>query len=447
MPSATFFPSPWQETLTTGGELAADKLADRIRPEDPGRLLLVHVTPRETVSAPGAEGSAGLAAVALAQAQQRYPDAPVFHLREPAGDLISQAIAPIRREAAAAPLAQWYELAAVREGPGGTLIPTTQRLFPPGVSRGAPPRRFTFWVAPAEDPRTVFAVLARDDETEPPAYTVMSMESAPLAPGRHDVTATLLRPGKVRFAGESLPKPLEPEPRTWAEVRAAVPRQIPRSAPAHLTIALELCEPQVLFAQRVDCATRLIEDIGDGATAPVRYSLVGYGSHAPARMARETQIEEACWADDAPAALGALDRLRDRGALADGSAHGAKLECALHHIKRRLATDGTTWERQVLVTIGTRPPFPWAQDGSDALPCPWGLHWRSALKAMAERHDGMAFGAVYDGEPTTEAWEHLGSDARGLPSGFHARRFGMTLGLIGQGLPAFPLPLILDGGR
>jgi len=61
---------------------------------------------------------------------------------------------------------------------------------------------------------------------------------------------------------------------------------------------------------------------------------------------------------------------------------------------------------------------------------------------MTERHEGIALGAIHDGEPAAEAWLHLGSHARGRPSGFAPRRFAARLGLITPGLPAMPLPMV-----
>lgn len=447
-PRGRAWPTPWP-TLMRENTLSVEKLSRLLRPGTPGRLLLGFSGPADEASPPGAgdaglsgAGDAGtaLAVRALNQATRLYPDAPVFTLDEPVGDLVRRAISQI-------PLSQWYELATVRESADGSLALTTQPLFPPGALRDDQ-RAFGFEVEPAERAGTVFAVLAREDEADPPDYRVVQpLRSAPLPPGRYEVTATLLGRGRVRF--EDLPEPLGDERRSWAEVRAAVPRRVPRIAPAHLIIAIELCGPQVLYAQHVDCAVRLIEKVADGARSPVRYSLVGYGSHSFVRMTPGSPLEEACWADSDPAALGALNRLAGRTPLTSGSVLGAKLECALEFIAGRLAAGGDTGERPVLVTIGTRPPFPPGYQGrADALPCPDRTDWSMALNSIASRHHGTAFGAVYGGgDPPPKAWKYLGRDARGVPSGFDARQFAISLGLIGPAPAAFPLPLIEDEGH
>jgi len=435
-------PVSWP-ALMRENALSADELSGLLPAGPPGRLLLALSGSGAPADEPGPGGpGAGpaLAAIALNQATLLCPDAPVFVLDEPAEDLIRRAIVGI-------PLSQWYELAAVRESPDGRLVPTTQPLFPPGARR-RDTRTFTFWVEPAEKLGTVLAVLAREDEADPPVYRVVqSLRSAQLQPGRYDVTATLMRRGKVRF--ENLPEPLSKDSRLWSEVKAAVPPRVSRSASAHLIIALELCQPQVFYAQRVDCAIRLIETIADEARAPVRYSVVGYGSHSFVRMTPESPLEEACWADSMPAALGVLNRLAGREALASGSALGAKLECALEFASRRLDAASAAKERPVLVAIGARAPFPAGYEGrAGALPCPERTDWREALNVMMKRHDGMAFGAIYGGgDPAPEAWERLGAHARGVPSGFDVRQFAVSLGLIGSDTPAFPLPLIRDGGH
>jgi hypothetical protein len=425
-PHVTASSLPWADLAGPGGAPSSARLGDHIRPVTPDRWLLAYVRPAQAATDPASQ-----AAAAFDLARQLYPDVPRYHIAVPVRDLIRDA----RREFR---LPLWYRLALLRPRPDGTLIMTTQRLFPPGA-RWGDQRPFPIWVEPAEDPRTAFAVLALDDDADRPDYRLVSLQSAQLPVGPHQVTATLVGPGLVRFEG--LPEPLTDDPRTWPEVEAAVPGQIPASHPAHLIIAVELCDPQLRYVQRLDCAMRLIQDVADDARAPVRYSLAAYGSHAFPRMTDEPPIEELCWLDEAPMALAALSRLRNRPALTGGSAHGAKLECALHHVAGRLATGTRVGERPVLVTIGTRPPFPHAQDPGHALPCKQGLDWRKTLTAMADRHDGMAFGAVYDGEPVAEAWRHLGCHARGLPSGFASRQFAADLGLITPAPPAMPLPL------
>jgi hypothetical protein len=423
------WPASWPE-FTEEGELSWRKLRDFIAPEIAARLMLVHE--------PGIGSADNVGYAALALAKQIYPTAPSIRLSRPVSELIAEAAVRV-------PLCQWYELAALRQAESGKLIPTVQPLFPPGARRGDK-RPFTIWTEQADDPSVCFVVLAREDDADPPDYRVVSLESASLPPDEYRLTATLLRPGRVRFDG--LSEPLSADDRSWDDVLGAVPGRIIRHLPAHLIIAIELCGPQPLFDQRVDCAQRLIEAIEAGPGGPVSYSLVGYGAHAHARMTQDLPVEELCWADSAPIALGALAALGKRRAQTEGSDLAAKLECALHHVHRRLPAGASSAAgRPALVAIGTRPPFLHAQDLSDALPCPQGLDWRKAINGLTERHDGIALGAIYDGYPVVDAWASLGSHARARPSAFDARQFALDLGLLSQLQPAMPLPLIEDGGR
>ena len=429
-PHVTASSVPWADLAEPGGGLSPAKLQDHVRPVTPGRLLVAYARP--AAAAAGQESTpTSQALAALGLVTRLHQDVPAYHVATSVSDLIREARKDFR-------LVLRYQLAMLRPRQDGTLIMTTQRLFPPGARRGDQ-RTFPVWIEPAEDPRTAFVVLALDDDADRPDYRVVSLQSAQLPPGPLQVTATLVRPGLVRFDG--LPEPLSDDRRSWPEVEAAVPGEIPVANSAHLVIALELCGPQLQYAQRVDCAIRLVQEVADGARASVRYSVIGYGSHAFPRMMDEPPIEQLCWSEEAPIALATLSKLRHRQALTSGSAHGAKLECALHYVAGRLATDSLDDERPVLVTIGTRPPFPHAQGMGDALPCKRGLNWRKTLRDMIDRHDGIAFGAVYDGEPVAEAWRHLGSHARGLPSGFASRQFAAALGLITPALSAIPLPL------
>jgi hypothetical protein len=100
----------------------------------------------------------------------------------------------------------------------------------------------------------------------------------------------------------------------------------------------------------------------------------------------------------------------------------------------------------VLVSIGTRPPFLRVQDSSSLLPCRAASDWRETLLRLTEQHAGMAFGAICDGDPPSEAWERLGSHTHGQPSAFNAGQFAMNLGLLSPTPSAALLPLI-DAGE
>lgn len=429
-PRVRYWTKPWTD-LSDASELSRQELHDFIQPEDPSRLMFVR-------SGDGGYDSYDGLAVDLARPQFRA--APLYRCDEAADDLIGAATASV-------PLVQWYELAVLRRTVSGRLIPTGQLLFPPGARRGDHPRQFTIQCEQADDQGTVFAVLARDDDEDPPAYGLVSLESARLTPGAHDVTATLVRPGKVRFRVDGLAGLTSPDPRTWFEILAAVPERLPPSAPVHLITVVELCGPERLFLQRIDCAERLVETIAAEARGTVSYSLAGYASHAFARMETDIPVEVLSWAGSAHAMLGALGHLGSQGALSDGSQHAAKLECALHQVSVRLAGSGAQAARPVVVTIGSRPPFPAKQEHiSEILPCPNRKDWRQDLRQLSDKYPGIAFGAIHDGYPEVEAWKHLGSDARSRPDAFDVRQFTVNLGLLSPTTQFVPLPLTEQRG-
>lgn len=432
-PVSRLWPACWPD-LTEGHAVSPAKLAGHIRTSGPGRLLM-------TIRGCTAETD-----TALSQARRLYPDARVCRVSAPVGDLLEGAVARV-------PLSQRYELASVRVEDGNeALISTPYPLFPPGACP-SDSVRVRFRAETADEGRVAFAVLALDEDTDAAQYrTVQPLRSAPLPPDIYEMSATLVRRGKVRFEG--LPKPLAQDERTMDQVLAAVPPQRSSTSPVHLIIAIELCEPPERYAQRVDCADRLVKHISAEAQAPVRYSVVGYGSHSFTRMARDPAAEEVCWEADAYGATSALGYLESRPAVAGGIPHQAKLECALDDIAQRLIPDGRTSARSsgrpVLVTIGTRSPFPASQPHREpVLPCPHRVSWKDAIGRMTARYGRMTFGALYDGdEPAPQVWKALGRHARGVQSGFHPRQFATELGLLVPGSRSVPLPIVLlQNGR
>ena len=140
------------------------------------------------------------------------------------------------------------------------------------------------------------------------------------------------------------------------------------------------------------------------------------------------------WAQSGAEALEQLWRLE--GHPADvGYPRAAQIECVLTEIAERLTGQEG---RPVLVTVGSRPPFPPRVDPlTEIIPCPNRNDWRRALYLLMD-HPGIAFGAISDRDPDGGVWTSLGTDAFAPVSAFDTRRFAAKLGLLSVNIP-FPL--------
>ena len=428
-PRVRYWTESWTSLCDEEGTLSRRKLLEFTQPEDPTRMLLTRS---------GAGGRYDGQALEFAGAT--YGAAPAFRCTDSVDDMLDKAITRI-------PLPQWYELVVLRQTAAGRLVPTGQLLFAPEARRGDLPREFRIRCEPADEHGIVFAVMARDDDDDPPEYRLVSLESARIPAGIYEVTATLLGPGRVRFDG--LPEQLRPDHRNWLEVVATVPERLIRFGPAHLVLAIELCGPTGAFGQRIDCAERLVQCVATDAEGPVNYSVIGYAAHSfYGRVEEDEPVQVLAWADSGQAALSALGRLSRRGASTGGNPHAAKLECALDQITRRLSEEDTSQGRPVVVTLGSRSPYPPRLDLiSEILPCPQKKDWRRAFGRLRDNHSGTAFGAIHDGPADLDIWKSLGSHARGHPDAVDMRQFAVELGLLSSTAQYVPFPLTEAGGR
>ncbi|MBO4275522.1 hypothetical protein GSF24_33655 [Microbispora triticiradicis] len=341
------------------------------------------------------------------------------------------------------PLHQSYDLVVMRPaGAGGRLELAGKLLFPVGTRAGAR-TELTVRCEPGGEHGTALAVVTRQGR-EP---RLLSVHSARVAPGPYVVTAELVRPGRVRFAG--LPG-LAADRRTWDDLLADVPDRLPpRTGPAHLICAVEVCGPDVKVEERLGRARQMIAFLsGEPADAP-RVSLVAYGAHSFDRSVRDRPVEVVTWQATAEAALNGLDGLEERGAVTQGypyHPHAAQVEDMLATVAARLSRSMSQSSpgRHVLLTIGDRRPHPGRADRSGVLPCPQRHDWRSLL-AYLEQLPGVAFGAICDQPedgPPHRIWRHLGAQVLAHLDALDLQGLAAGLGLAVPAAVHVPFPLL-----
>jgi hypothetical protein len=423
------------------GQLSQRELLDRIRPEDDSRVVLTRTEP--AVAAVRDPGDAGRA---FEMARNMYPRARVFRSAPPVDDLLKEATARMPL-----PPSVWYELVLLRRTRSGRLELTAQQMFLPEARRGDS-RTFTVRCEASDENGTVFAVVARDAAF---SFELVSMASARIPPGTYHVTATLLRPGRVRFDG--LPVKLSEDGRSWLDVVAAVPDRLDVIGPSHLIVALEVCGSADGLQARVDRAGQLIAQVRADADGPVAFSLLTYASHSHDRRTGDEPVTALAWAQTEAAPLDRrLDRLRARDPALSRYPRAAQIECMLAEVMRRLrGPEAVAAGRPVLVTIGDKPAFPAHVDpATGIIPCPQRNDWRPIFLRLAEEHAGMAFGVIRDDEavddmpddPVDDIWRNLGTDASATLVTFDARRFAVGLGLLSATMQYLPLPLAAPEG-
>ena len=431
-------------TLRTRGQLDQGELLDQIRPEDDTRVVLARSGPADRQDP--ADLDARDADRAFEAARHGYPHAPWFRSAPSVDDLLKEATAWVPL-----PPSTWYELVQLRRSHSGRLELSAQQLFLPEARRGDT-RPFTVRIEASDERGTVFAVIARDAAF---SFELVSMESARIPPGTYDVTATLLRPGRVRFDG--LPVKLRDDGRNWPDVVAAVPDRLDRIGPAHLIVAVEACGPADTFQVRVDRARQLIGEVRRGADGPVAFSVITYASHSHHRPTTDEPVTALAWAETETSPLD--HELRSLEASAPAVSlypRAAQVECMLDEVARWLhGPEAVMAGRPVMVTIGDKPPFPPRIDPvSGIIPCPRRLDWRAILSRLVAEHAGMAFGAVRGaeddddprGNQADEIWLRLGTDASATLATFDARRFAVDLGLLSATMQYLPLPLATPDG-
>ncbi|HMH92334.1 MAG TPA: hypothetical protein VK586_14765, partial [Streptosporangiaceae bacterium] len=367
---------------------------------------------------------AGLSLTALRAA---YPDAGVLWSTDPAAELAEQAIA-------ATPLTQGHELVVLRRTRSGRLLLGGYPLFPAGARRGdqCP---LTIACEPADSRGTVLALVA---SAAPLGFRLLSVRSARIAPGTYRLTAELRGPGQVDFQG--LPDILEAEQRSWPELIAMVPEELPRLVPAHLICAIEASGSQEEVRQRVAQVRQLLSLVADRRSSELSVSVIAYGPHAVSWGETDEPPAVLAWAVRPAAAAAALGGMPGRAADRPGYARAAQLECVLAEVGARLQSEPRR-ARPVLVTAGSRPAFPPRVDPrTEIIPCPHRSDWQRSLAELHEQQPGITFGAIRDAEPDG-IWAELGRDALARRGAAADTTFAVSLGLLSATAQRIPFPL------
>jgi hypothetical protein len=447
IPRVWYSDHDWPSLRSWAGRLNEGDLLDRLRPEDESRIVLARTGPAEPEDQ--AEQAASDADRACNVARAKYPDARYFRSPWPVDDLLEEATARVPL-----PPSLWYELVLLRRRPSGRLELTVQQLFLPEAVRGDT-RPLTVRCAASDRNGTAFVVAARRAAS---SFELVSVSSARVPPGTYDVTATLLRPGKVRFDFDGLPVRPREDGRNWFDIRAALPDSLDEIGPVHLIVAIERCGAAAVVAERVDRATQLISQVRDGADGPVSISLVTYASHSHDRRTDDEPVTVHTWQETSAVVIERrLRALSARGPAPALYPHAAQVECMLAEVTERLRQSRDAREpagRPALVVIGDKPPFPHRVDPrSGILPCPLRQDWRTLLRGLAENNHGVAFGVVRDVEPDDDPdnpagdiWRLLGTDASATLAGFDARALAVRLGLLIAVPQYLPLPLAIPEG-
>lgn len=441
----------WPALRTWAGRLDEAELLDRLRPEDASRVVLARTRTAPARDLPDEPEQAEQDADwAFNVARGKYPDARHFRSARRVDDLLDEATARVPL-----PASLWYELVLLSRRPSGRLELTVQQLFLPEAVRDDY-RRFTIRCAASDQNGTAFVVVARRAAS---SFEVVSVASARLPRGTYEVTATLLRPGRVRFDG--LPVAPRADGRNWLDIRAVLPDRLTEVGPVHLIVAIERCGTVSAVRERVRRASQLISEVRGGADGLVTVSLVTYAAHSHNRRTDDEPVTVLAWKQANAAALDRrLDALRERDPAPTLYQRAAQVECMLAEVTQRLREKGDAGQagqaggRLALVVIGDRPASPHRLDPrSEIIPCPSRLDWRALLLGLAQEQPGMAFGAIRDEEPDQESddpaddiWRRLGTDASASLTEFHPRSFAVGLGLLSPTPQFLPLPLAVPEG-
>ncbi|NDU76498.1 hypothetical protein GWI34_28315 [Actinomadura sp. DSM 109109] len=406
--AGTGAPAPWVERLTEGsGPLAAVRTAPDGLPEaDRLTALLREARPdAEIVAAPGADVAGWLRLV-------------------------------VERE----PIRQPYSLVALapHNGAGGLRL-TTVPLFAPGALRDDTVP-VSVRCEPGTETGTAFAVGAHGPDG---LFRVMSIRSARIRAGHHDLVAALRRPGHVGFAGL---EGLAADHRDWASVVAAVPeRYEPRQPPLHLVCLVEASGTRERVADRLGRVDQLVMLLGWEVPAGLRVSVVLYGRHDfRDRLGRLDRAPEVpAWEAGADTARAALAAAMERPPLPATYPHAAMVEDALAIVDERLPS--RPGGRTALLTVGDLPPHPARVAASEVLPCPNRRDWRDVLRRLEERR-GLSMAAICDDPARRPAtpWGRLGGGSPPVPLDVvDVQRLAIALRLVPPLDARLPLPLVI----
>ncbi|MFF0312670.1 hypothetical protein ACFYSC_35045 [Streptosporangium sp. NPDC004379] len=406
------------------------------------RAAYVHPPSADTLrTARGASPSADVVLVAASadpRAEQAldwlraaHPAAQVLRADAPAAALIREAMADD-------PLTRSYELVVLLADPGtGRLRLTGRRLFPIGSRPGTRTRVALRCTAPGAH-GTALAVVT----WQGPEPRLLSVQSAPIAPGRYEVTAELGRSGRVRFTG--LPA-LSPDPRDWDRLVGALPDRLPpRAGSAHLVCAVEVCGSDDQVSERLSRARQMISFASGELGGLIRVSLLAYAAHSFDPSAPEHPVRIAAWEAGPAEALDALGALEDEGAVTRGYPYhpqAAQLEDALAVVAGRLGPASPA--PAVVLTVGGRPPHPPRTDRSRILPCPRRHDWRQLAAALRQRPD-TTLGAICDhaAGQAHPLWHGLGAAALAHLEAVDVRGLAADLGLTAPSPVRLPFPLL-----
>lgn len=433
-------------SLRTWDLLNEGELLDRLRPEDDTRIVLARTGRAEP------DGKADPDTLEAREvdrafdiARDKYPHARAFRSAGSVDGLLREATARVPL-----PPSLWYELVLLRRRASGRLGLTVQQLFLPEARRDDT-RPFTVRCEASDENGTAFAVVSRDAAF---SFELLSMASARIPRGTYNVTATLLRPGRVRFDG--LPVRLQEDSRSWLDILAVLPDRLEMIGPVHLMVAVELCGSVSAVQTRVDRASQLIDQVRDGSDGPVAFSLVTYASHSHDRRIDDEPVTALAWAEtDVNRLERCLRSLRARVPAVSLYPRAAQIECMLAEVARRLhEPDAVAAGRPVLVTVADKPAFPYRIDPrTQIIPCPRRNDWRSLLRGLADDHAGMSFGVIRDVEddeqpenPADDIWRSLGADSSAGLHAFNAHRFAVDLGVLSTTVEYLPLPLAVPEG-
>lgn len=369
--------------------------------------------------------------------QTVHPREPVFEHDEPLDDSLGRVIANDT-------LTHAYELVVLRRTRTGRLMLGGHQLFPHSARRGDY-KTFTIRCGPSDENGIVFAVVAVEGVRD---FQLVSVESANIFPGRYEVTAELLRPGLVRFHG--LPAELRSERRGWAELVGAIPAKIDLLEHTHLVCAVEVSGTADQVQERISRVEQLIGLVTENTERELAFSLVSYGAHSFDWKVLEDPAKALAWASGADTAMSALRVLSDRGPVEAGYTRAAQIECMLAKVASRL---GMQHGRPVLVTAGSRPPYPQRMDlRTEILPCPQRNDWRRALQRIRTL-PGSTFGAICESSGTLDErgdediWPRLGSDAIADLDAVNIRSFAADLGLLSPTVQPVPFPIVEKAGN
>ncbi|GAB1823879.1 hypothetical protein [Herbidospora sp. RD11066] len=417
-PSATVESTPWTELTAEPGWELSDTSDTRRSILHAARVLGGH-----EVLVICSFSVSPIAHAAFEMIRSARPGFPAFR-----GDVFAADV--LRDVLCDEPLLIPYSLVIAREAGGGRLKLVGRALFARGSRRGEVvrvPLRFA-----GRPDGTVLAVVTWHDGQPHP----LSVRSARIAAGRHEVTFRLDRPGRVTTDG--LPDVVR-EPREWGEIMSTVPRTVARRPPArHLICAIELCGP----AERVDeRLSRIRQMLTVLAGRPIKVSVVPYGAHSFSPRERDMRVAARVWAGSSVAAIHEIDRLQQRGAITNGHPfhpYASQVEDALDLVVKKLdpVKDGPA----VLLTAGDRPPHPSREDGSH-LPCPHRHDWRALTQRLMST--GVTMAAITDPTPDHPhpALPRIGAARMARLEGLDVRELSESLRLIGaDGDAAVPFP-------